>query len=315
MNEDFIKEVAQSIHFGQPELIEKDLIIHLLLSRLAENPFFYNNFLFKGGTCLVKCYLGYYRFSEDIDFTWENQSILSRTSALKRKKIVSGFIDNLLSLVGKIAKEQGLIFKQDKSDSEFVQFGGNEMRLTLKVHYNSQVLQTRSFVKIQINFTEEICFPPRPEEHMQTLVSQISEETKLLFPTDSNLFANPIKIKKYDINEIAAEKVRAILTRQGIKARDYTDLYMINRKYKIKLESLYEQIAKKINYAISRNKRYMESITAKKKELETGTLFQWGDEKKFLLVELDSNDFDEYVLDLEKELRKILNMKHIISRT
>ena len=40
MNEDFIKEVAQSIHFGQPELIEKDLIIHLLLSRLAENPFF-----------------------------------------------------------------------------------------------------------------------------------------------------------------------------------------------------------------------------------------------------------------------------------
>ena len=67
MNEDFIKEVAQSIHFGQPELIEKDLIIHLLLSRLAENPFFYNNFLFKGGTCLVKCYLGYYRFSEDID--------------------------------------------------------------------------------------------------------------------------------------------------------------------------------------------------------------------------------------------------------
>ncbi len=106
MNEDFIKEVAQSIHFGQPELIEKDLIIHLLLSRLAENPFFYNNFLFKGGTCLVKCYLGYYRFSEDIDFTWENQSILSRTSASKRKKIVSGFIDNLLSLVGKIAKEQ-----------------------------------------------------------------------------------------------------------------------------------------------------------------------------------------------------------------
>ena len=29
MNEDFIKEVAQSIQFGQPELVEKDLIIHI----------------------------------------------------------------------------------------------------------------------------------------------------------------------------------------------------------------------------------------------------------------------------------------------
>ena len=72
---------------------------------------------------------------------------------------------------------------------------------------------------------------------------------------------------------------------------------------------------KKINFAISRNKRYRESITAKKEEIETGTLFKWGDEKKFLLVELDSNDFDEYVMDLEKELRKILNEKHLVSVT
>ena len=315
MNEDFIKEVAQSIQFGQPELVEKDLIIHIFLSRLAADPFFYKNFLFKGGTCLVKCYLGYYRFSEDIDFTWENQSILLGKSAAKRKEIVSEFIDNLLSLVDQIATEEGLIFKQDKRDREFVQFGGNEMRLTLKVHYNSQILQTRSFIKIQINFTEEICFSPRLVERMQTLVPQISEEVKLLFPTETALLTSTLRMKTYDIQEIAAEKVRAILTRQGIKARDYVDLYLVNRKYGILLEPLVETIVKKINFAISRNKRYRESITAKKEEIETGTLFKWGDEKKFLLVELDSNDFDEYVMDLEKELRKILNEKHLVSVT
>ena len=81
MSEDFIKEVAQSINFARPELVEKDMLIHILLSGLAANPFFYNNFLFKGGNCLIKCYFGYYRFSEDIDFTWEDRSILSRTSA------------------------------------------------------------------------------------------------------------------------------------------------------------------------------------------------------------------------------------------
>ena len=40
MNEDFIKEVAQSIRFRQPELVEKDLIIHIFLSRFAADPFF-----------------------------------------------------------------------------------------------------------------------------------------------------------------------------------------------------------------------------------------------------------------------------------
>ena len=44
-------------------------------------------------------------------------------------------------------------------------------------------------------------------------------------------------------------------------------------------------------------------------------MFKWGDEKKFLLVKLDSNDFDAYVMDLEKELRKILNEKHLVSVT
>jgi hypothetical protein len=46
-----------------------------------------------------------------------------------------------------------------------------------------------------------------------------------------------------------------------------------------------------------------------------GILFKMGDENRFLLVELDSNDFEEYALDTLKQLRKILNVTHIIPRT
>jgi predicted nucleotidyltransferase component of viral defense system len=35
------------------------------------------NFLFKGGTCLMKNYLGYFRFSEDVDFAWKDQGDIS----------------------------------------------------------------------------------------------------------------------------------------------------------------------------------------------------------------------------------------------
>lgn len=106
MNEDFINEVTQSIHIRQPDLVEKDLLIHKLLSGLAADYFFYKNFLFKGGTCLVKSFLGYYRFSEDIDFTWENQSIFFGTSASKRRKFVLGPTESTFKRAYRISVEQ-----------------------------------------------------------------------------------------------------------------------------------------------------------------------------------------------------------------
>lgn len=51
------------------DLLEKDIWISYVLREMrALNDSKY--LAFKGGTCLVKAYLGYYRFSEDIDLTW-----------------------------------------------------------------------------------------------------------------------------------------------------------------------------------------------------------------------------------------------------
>ena len=54
----------------QSVLMEKDVWLSLILKYLYAIPSARKHLVFKGGTCLVKCYFGYYRFSEDLDFTW-----------------------------------------------------------------------------------------------------------------------------------------------------------------------------------------------------------------------------------------------------
>jgi len=51
------------------DVIEKDYVLGWLLSGIAENAELANTWVFKGGTCLRKCYYETYRFSEDLDFT------------------------------------------------------------------------------------------------------------------------------------------------------------------------------------------------------------------------------------------------------
>jgi hypothetical protein len=51
------------------EVIEKDYVLGWLLWGIATDAVLGNQWVFKGGTCLKKCYIETYRFSEDLDFT------------------------------------------------------------------------------------------------------------------------------------------------------------------------------------------------------------------------------------------------------
>jgi len=77
---DFVNEVAKILDIKRKDMIEKDLILHQILFDLSDDRFFAANVLFKGGTCLIKSYFGYLRFSEDIDFTWKDQSVFNGMS-------------------------------------------------------------------------------------------------------------------------------------------------------------------------------------------------------------------------------------------
>lgn len=51
------------------EVVEKDYVLGWLLSGIGSHPRLRDHWIFKGGTCLKKCFVETYRFSEDLDFT------------------------------------------------------------------------------------------------------------------------------------------------------------------------------------------------------------------------------------------------------
>ena len=51
------------------DVVEKDYVLGWLLWGIGTDETLGLNWVFKGGTCLKKCYLETYRFSEDLDFT------------------------------------------------------------------------------------------------------------------------------------------------------------------------------------------------------------------------------------------------------
>src|SRR5260370_11522767 len=51
------------------EVVEKDYVLGWLLWGIGQDPVLGERWVFKGGTCLKKCYIETHRFSEDLDFT------------------------------------------------------------------------------------------------------------------------------------------------------------------------------------------------------------------------------------------------------
>ena len=51
------------------DVVEKDYVLGWVLWGIGADPLLGRTWIFKGGTCLKKCYIETYRFSEDLDFT------------------------------------------------------------------------------------------------------------------------------------------------------------------------------------------------------------------------------------------------------
>ena len=54
------------------DMVEKDYILGWMLAGIFAHPALGPAWVFKGGTCLKKCFLETYRLSEDLDFTVED---------------------------------------------------------------------------------------------------------------------------------------------------------------------------------------------------------------------------------------------------
>ncbi len=83
---EFVEFVDEKASVKKPSLVEKDILIHGILNEIVSSELG-KLYLFKGGSYLVKCYFGYYRFSVDLDFTWREQSFWNKLGkkSLRRK--------------------------------------------------------------------------------------------------------------------------------------------------------------------------------------------------------------------------------------
>jgi len=294
-----IDYLAEKSGIKDKGLIEKDFIIQSLLVSFSKNSYISKNFVFKGGTCLVKCYLGYFRFSEDLDFTFINQNLLKNKSEKKIRSLLSVEINKLIEIISDISNSNGLDFNAEKNNKKYVEFGGSNKFLTLKIWYISSVSKLEQFIKIQINFLELFMYKLK-ELAAGPLFSVQKKEAEFLFPDYSSILLAKPKLIVYDIRELLLEKVRAILTRREIKARDFVDVFLIAKKLNKNLSEFKESIILKTAFVL-RYEKYRENLEAKTH------LKEWvraGQEHYLLLKPL--NGFEQFLRENELFLNELV---------
>ena len=285
----FFEQVSQKLN-ARADLTETDYFLHLLLLDLSKTSFA-DEFAFKGGTCLIKHYLGYFRFSVDLDFTFLNQDIFRGLSQKKIRKLLSEKIDDVGELFESITNKRNLDFKYEKENRRYVEFGGGNKFLTLKLWWDSPFVG-ETFIKIQINFFEKILFPIKKVK-LKSLLEE-SEELEFLFPPFYKEYRAIIDFKVYDIKEIFCEKIRAILTRKGIKERDFVDIYLISKKFGVDYRDLEKEIAEKTKFMLEIYQKYRDNLRENLKILSVDG-FSFGSENYLLLTEIDRGDFYKFV--------------------
>ena len=306
INKELTDLISKRLNIARRDLIEKDVIISKILFHLTQDKSFSQNYAFKGGTCLTKCYLGYYRFSEDMDFTYLSQKDFAEKSKNKLREIMSDKINQFGKLIEVIAKKLDLDFKMEKDNKRYFQFGGSNAFVTFKIWYNSKELEKETFVKIQVNHIEKLNYPIKELNVNFIVPKNLEKDFSFIASEDAEVLLKPIKIKAYDLREILIEKVRAILTRRGIKARDFVDVFSIVKKQKLNLNNFKKEIIEKITDMLKFEK-YNQNI--KNKEIQLNDDLILGEEEALMLTPIDKgfpkflNDFNVFLKEIIKELK------------
>lgn len=179
------------------ELIEKDYFASLVLDYFSRQS---DDLVFKGGTCIAKVHAGFYRLSEDIDFTIPVDKSVTRNTR-------RGLVANLKKTMEE--KPSGGLFINDPLR------GANQSRQYMcQIGYRSLLTDQEQSIKVDISLREPLLLPTK------TMPAQ----TLLINPITGNQMVSQIKTKCIDFKEAMAEKFRAALTRKEAAIRDYYDI-------------------------------------------------------------------------------------------
>ncbi len=209
------------LHRVPKNIIDKDWILSYLLYSIISIYELKDIMIFKGGTCLKKCYFPDYRFSEDLDFTiLDNQFIFDT-------RIVNKIMSKATELSFNEDFNRGILFKlkeivptQSKDEEQgfkvYIHYWGADHRKNDLPSQNRE--SWHHTIKLDINHTEEIIFPVK----QMSINHNFSDKVK---------FNNAI-VKSYSIEEVLTEKLRSLIQRKYTSPRDCYDIWYLKNNYK-----------------------------------------------------------------------------------
>jgi len=201
------------------DILQQDYLLSWVLVGIFNHPKLKNALLFKGGTCLKKCYFGNYRFSQDLDFT-ANSNL---PSSDKLFSLLSEAIENTQKQMNEFAPIE-LFFKKYEEKNPHPE-GQEAFTINAQFPWQREPLTK---VMIEISKEETLVFPPASKK----LIHKYGEDLD-------------IDIQTYSLEEIILEKLRAILQHtkklherdwNRSRARDYYDLWHIFNAFEKQLQ-------------------------------------------------------------------------------
>lgn len=194
----------------RPDVIEKDYVLGWLLAGIYNHSAIKDTWAFKGGTCLKKCYFETYRFSEDLDFTLEDEGHIDDDFL---KSTFQEIADWVYEQTGIEIPKSGLSFDIFTNPRGTISCQG-------KVAYRGPISpSSKSIPKIKLDLTadERLVLIPA----LQPVYHPYSDE-----PADG------IKARCYVYEEVFGEKFRALAERT--RPRDLYDVVNLFRNSVIK---------------------------------------------------------------------------------
>ena len=196
------------------EVLERDYLLSWVLAGISQVPALNETLVFKGGTALRKCYFADYRFSEDLDFT----ALHMAPAGERMESLVKQACGAAAWLLDEYAHVE--ISCERYTEREPHPGGQEAFNIRARFPWHSRP-QTR--VLIEVTVDEKVLLPAP--------VRQVFH--KYGEPLDA-------RVKVYSLEEIAAEKLRALLQQAEMfelrgwsrsRARDYYDLWRVLGTY------------------------------------------------------------------------------------
>jgi predicted nucleotidyltransferase component of viral defense system len=183
-------------------VVEKDYVLGWLLAGIFNNTKIASNWIFKGGTCIKKCYYETYRFSEDLDFT------LIESQHLEENFLVQCFID----ISDWLYDASGIEIPKDLIKFEVYKNNRGGQSAQGKIGYRGPLQPRGDLPRIKLDLTVDEILVLEP-------VVKIVEHVYSDCPDQG------IKIKCYCFEEVFAEKIRALAERE--RPRDLYDVVLL----------------------------------------------------------------------------------------